>query len=149
MKNPTSRSKRKWKNYYLSPSIQTRYALINAASVLFGIWALSALIFDKLQLIFNSAVNSTPLPVDPNDLINYVVWSFIGVCVGMGLFAFLLSIVITHRTVGPVYAFERHLRSLLRGDYKSRINLRKRDDFRELSRLLNEVAEKLENSERT
>lgn len=144
MFNKPGYPKRKLVNYYLSPAVQTRYALINVAAMIIGMGALSILAFRKLPLYIDSAVNSVPLEVDPASVITYVLWSFIGVTAGVCIFTFVLSIIVTHRMVGPVYVFERHIRHLINGDYSSRITLRKGDDFKELSLLLNEVAEQLE-----
>jgi methyl-accepting chemotaxis protein len=139
--------KRKLVNYYLSPPVQTRYALINVASIIVGMSALSILAFHKLPVYIDSAVNAVPLEVEPNAVISYVLWSFICVTVGVCLFSFLLSILVTHRMVGPVYVFERHIQNLINGDYSSRITLRKHDEFKPLSILLNRVAEKLESGQ--
>jgi methyl-accepting chemotaxis protein len=141
---PTSPKKRRLANFYLTPSVQSRYALINAASVVVGMWIMSFLAYRKLPLFIDSAVNGTPIELEPGALLSYTIWSFVFVTIVMSLFSFVLSVVLTHRMVGPVFVFERHVRALLDGNYKSRINLRREDDFKELSVLLNQLAEKLE-----
>jgi methyl-accepting chemotaxis protein len=141
---PTSPKKRRLANFYLTPSVQSRYALINAASVVIGMWIMSFLAYRKLPTFIDSAVNGTPIEIEPGALLSYAIWSFVFVTITMSLFSFVLSVILTHRMVGPVFVFERHVRALLDGNYKSRVTLRREDDFKELSALLNQLAEKLE-----
>ncbi|RZA13474.1 MAG: hypothetical protein EOP10_29670 [Proteobacteria bacterium] len=54
-----------------------------------------------------------------------------------------ISIFFTHRLIGPTYAFRRHIKELTRGNYRSRVSLRKGDAFTEVADELNELAEKL------
>lgn len=55
-----------------------------------------------------------------------------------------VSVAYAHRMVGPVRAFRRHVQSLTRGDYASRVNLRQRDAFTEFAADLNELAKRLD-----
>jgi len=52
----------------------------------------------------------------------------------------------THRLIGPLRPFTRHVESLADGDYSSRVNLRKGDlqMYNEYAEKLNTLAEKLE-----
>lgn len=50
----------------------------------------------------------------------------------------------SHRTVGPIYRFEKQLEALRDGDYSSRIRLRKRDEFENMEGLFNQLGESLE-----
>ena len=65
-----------------------------------------------------------------------VVLLYLGVTVG-------LSIYYTHRLVGPTIAFRRHIRSLIDGNFESRVTLRKKDAFMEVADDLNELAAQL------
>jgi methyl-accepting chemotaxis protein len=55
-----------------------------------------------------------------------------------------VSILYTHRLVGPTYAFRRHLRALRDGRYEVRTLLRKNDAFTEVADDLNQLAEELQ-----
>jgi signal transduction histidine kinase len=55
-----------------------------------------------------------------------------------------ISIVFTHRLIGPTIAFRRHIRALTEGKYQSRVVLRKGDAFIEVADDLNKLAETLE-----
>jgi hypothetical protein len=56
----------------------------------------------------------------------------------------VVSILYTHRMVGPTYAFRRHLKSLLEGRYEVRTFLRKHDAFTEVANDLNALADHLQ-----
>ncbi len=55
----------------------------------------------------------------------------------------LVSIVATHRLVGPTYAFRRHIRQLMAGDFEAETILRKGDAFQEVAIDLNDLSEYL------
>ena len=65
----------------------------------------------------------------------------------IGLLAFV-CIAYTHKLLGPFQPFNRHVDSLIEGDYTSRVGLRKGDPdlFREYAEKLNALAEKLDNN---
>lgn len=52
----------------------------------------------------------------------------------------------TQRFVGPLVPICHHLRALKRGDYSSRVRLRRNDSLQQIARELNELAEILEKS---
>lgn len=54
------------------------------------------------------------------------------------------AIISSHRVVGPMYRFERMVRDLTGGSYGVRIRIRKKDEFKEMEVLLNELAATLE-----
>ena len=56
----------------------------------------------------------------------------------------------THRLIGPLRPFTRHVENLAAGDYASRVRLRKGDldMYMEYAERLNDLAEKLEREER-
>lgn len=56
----------------------------------------------------------------------------------------LVSVLYTHRLVGPTIAFRRHLRALIEGRYGTRTRLREHDAFVEVAADLNELAEVLQ-----
>jgi methyl-accepting chemotaxis protein len=56
------------------------------------------------------------------------------------------TILISHRTAGPVYLFTKSVRTIGRGDLTPRFTLRKDDDLKELGDALAEMAESLRHS---
>ncbi|NOT29691.1 MAG: hypothetical protein HOP15_04485 [Planctomycetes bacterium] len=57
---------------------------------------------------------------------------------------FLHSILVSHRIAGPIYRFGVVLRSMLGGDFSSRVKLRPRDYLKEEARLLDDLLGTLE-----
>jgi signal transduction histidine kinase len=69
------------------------------------------------------------------------------ILLGQGLLwlsSLLIGILISHRIYGPIIPIVRHVQQLGRGDYSSRIQLRKDDDLGEIAEALNELASRLE-----
>lgn len=62
----------------------------------------------------------------------------------LGLVTYVLWIYYSHAIFGPMIPLERHVGKLLEGDYSSRVNLRRSDEFKKLAAELNRLAEKLE-----
>lgn len=54
------------------------------------------------------------------------------------------AIFASHRVAGPLYRVEKALEDLIAGDFKQRIRLRRRDQFKEFEGLINQLAEHLE-----
>jgi signal peptidase II len=57
--------------------------------------------------------------------------------------AFLAGVLISHRSAGALYAFERHVEALLRGE-NSKFKLRKNDEHRRLIEVASRLSETLE-----
>jgi len=58
----------------------------------------------------------------------------------VALLAALQAILSSHRLVGPMYRFEKMVQELISGNYKMRIRIRKRDQFKEMEGYLNGLA---------
>ena len=85
---------------------------------------------DEVLAIFREQVN------------NANKWLF--VIVGFYLVSIItVTILYTHRLVGPTIAFKRHIRELISGNYDSKVNLRKRDAFEDIADDLNNLADTL------
>jgi len=52
----------------------------------------------------------------------------------------MISVLATHRLVGPTIAFRRHIESLIAGDYSARTELRNNDAFAEVADDLNKLS---------
>lgn len=57
---------------------------------------------------------------------------------------FILTVVLTHRLVGPLTRLERNLTKISEGDYSVRLRLRKDDDLKPLAEIINKIIDKLE-----
>ena len=57
---------------------------------------------------------------------------------------FFVAIFLTHRLVGPLDRLERDLVKIASGDYSVRLTLRKDDDLKPMSEIINKIVNKLE-----
>ncbi len=65
---------------------------------------------------------------------------------GYVLLILVVSVIYTHRLIGPAIPLLRHVKALQAGRYTHRVSLRKHDAFSELADQLNELAESLQKS---
>jgi signal peptidase II len=68
--------------------------------------------------------------------------TFILVSIGFSAILFLLGRTLSHRTAGPLYAFEKYLQDIISGRIRP-LKLRSRDEFKHLEELAHELSEKM------
>jgi methyl-accepting chemotaxis protein len=51
----------------------------------------------------------------------------------------IISMFLTHRFAGPMYRFEKSLEEMIRGNFNFEIRLRKKDESKELARMMNQL----------
>lgn len=141
------RSDRKLKNFLLMPQIQIRlgaYMVLLAISLLI---ALGTIVYIKMSEIISLIVQLTDVEEEVEEvLVNYVQgmswWIILAIVLYIAL-NLALSILYTHKMVGPTYAFRRHVQSLTKGAFHAKTNLRKGDSFEELADDLNQLSDTL------
>ncbi len=139
--------RRKLKNISLNPAFQLQFGLyLTTASVIGSIILVGAFVIRVLMqmtiwmdgpeergLVALEAVRSSAMAL------------FIGL-----LILFIISMVITfvysHRILGPMIKFEKHIDQMLEGNFANRIVLRDKDHFHSLASKLNQLTEKLSTS---
>lgn len=144
------KAKRRVTNFLLQPFLQVKlgfYAIV--LSVLFGA-SLGAILYHN----FAGLVSSIVLLTDAEDEVRELFFDYwrgtqawIYLCFLIYFLATVaISVLYTHKLVGPTYAFRRHIRSLAEGRYNARTFLRKGDAFLEVADELNHLSEVLEKS---
>ncbi len=138
---------KKWrrKNYFIKRDLQGRYIFtfflfVFIGSILFTV-IFSLLSSNTLTVVYdnyNLKIGKTPL-ILLKDILS-AQWIFIVIS---GLVVVVLSMFLTHRFAGPLYRFERTLESLIEGNLKCRIHLRKKDEAKEMADLFNVLIERL------
>lgn len=133
LKKSIWRANEKRKSLLVSRSFQLRFV----GFCVLGFMCLSAffLLINYQFLVF------ADLPSFPN--IQHIGWSFFKfsiiilffLCVAVGVFFFYLS----NKIYGPVYAFEKYLKALIKGENPKKLKLRKNDQFRHLEDLAQEI----------
>ena len=120
--------------YLIYPEIQLKYAFIFS-----GIVVITLSFFFVGEFFYLS--RGEILGIDPNviDGIRESIISFnVLVFIISSILTFLVSILITHRFLGPVVAIKRALENYKTGNQKFEIKIRKTDEAHLLVKLLNE-----------
>ena len=148
MKLEVENRKRTIRGKIVKPRAQLRYAItfIGWGTFLLTIF-LSFVIFnidqeiEKLEAakILNLDVISA-IRTSVMETLTAALVGAVGFCILVMMVGFFLS----HRIYGPLIPIQRHIQELRVGNFKSRIHLRKSDDFQELQGDLNELAESME-----
>lgn len=115
--------------------------LLFQSGILFGLrWPIQTF-FDQLQSFYR---------IDGNELQTFVVsiqstilYASL-VSLALALISLIYGLRLSHQIYGPLIPIQRHIRNLVDGNYSSRIQLRKGDEFQELEGSLNALAEHLE-----
>jgi methyl-accepting chemotaxis protein len=141
MSKPVPNRRRK---YIINKKIQIKYAVLSIAMLLvYTLLFLIALFAPPIYLFTSSDVPSALRVEAANSilLINSYLWPGIGAII---LLFGSLSIFITHRMVGPIYAVEKVIGRITAGDLSARVNLRKKDDLKEFGQAMNRMLDKQE-----
>lgn len=139
---------RNTRNYLLKPMVQVRLGLYSIIlGVLFAAGTLGVLYaaLDRTLTLLLGLIS------EKDEATRIITKEFeqasvylIVLCVVFVVSTVTVSILYTHRLVGPTYAFRRHLQALREGRYEVRTVLRKNDAFTEVAEDLNLLAEDLQ-----
>ncbi|MFQ5589660.1 MAG: hypothetical protein ACE5HE_00725 [Phycisphaerae bacterium] len=145
---PNRANQRRRRSHIINPIFQWKYALLMSGSVFFVSTFISVVLFGVLNeqaraRIVNPQANS--------------VWEGTAVMIlAAVIFAALTagavgfwSMYLTHRIAGPLYVLENYLREMIAGRLPRVRELRKKDEFKELHRMLRKTVEVIRARERT
>ena len=130
------------KKYIINKKIQIKYAVLSIAMLILYTLLLLIALFGPPIFLLNSPDATLAVRAEAASsvlLINSYLWPGIGVII---LMFGALSIFITHRMAGPIYAIEKVFSRIADGDVTARVRLRKRDDLHELGRAINSMLDK-------
>jgi methyl-accepting chemotaxis protein len=145
---PTLFNRRKLRNFLLQPALQAKFGVYTVllsfvfASLVFGILYLNLSDFMDIMSILTDGKGETQALF--RSYIFHTRWWLACAVVLYFLANIVLSVVITHRLVGPTVAFRAHIQRLCVGNFQSRVHLRKGDAFGEVADDLNRLAAILE-----
>ena len=148
--NPSAEGpkKRKIRNYLLQPLVQVKLGLYSVLLAFVFAGTVAAILTIHLGDFASIVMALTNVEAEVNELLNTYMtdlWRWLVLSIFVFLVAnIVVSILFTHRLVGPTFAFRRHIRSLAEGNYQVRTFLRKGDAFIEVADELNNLAEVLE-----
>lgn len=128
------------KKIIVKPGYQLRLALTLSAYIIIYSIILGFIIFYPLY----SEINSPYIDLEEQARVSAFVL-YLHKRIWAGLFAVAVlagihTLFSSHRAAGPMYRFEDMVRELTGGNYSKRIRIRKKDEFKELEVLLNELA---------
>lgn len=139
---------RRLRNYLLKPMVQVRIGLYSITLGLLYVLGLIGVLWATLSRVYTLVEDLTP---DDAQLARIVEAGFretaifvVALSLVFILSTVFVSVLYTHRLVGPTYAFRRHLKALREGRYEVRTALRKDDAFVEVAEELNALSETLE-----
>ena len=142
-----SRKDRRLRNMLLQPMLQMKIGIYCVIlSLLFAI-AVVLVIYLNFQPLAANILELTDVPDELREIINNY-WSSSQLWIyGIGALYMIVIIAVsvwyTHRLVGPIVAFSRHIDKLKEGDYSARTFIRKHDAFTDIAIKLNELSEVL------
>lgn len=151
IKIPDPHAKRRIKNFILQPLVQIKLGIYTILLSFIVVIALTWFLYSLLYPLYDMVLELTDL----REQVDIVQASYLlkaGWIIGGSLIFYLvvtiaISIYYTHKLVGPTFAFRRHIGALIKGDYTSRVNLRRGDAFGEVAQDLNELAQTLQKNE--
>ena len=142
-------SRRKASNIIVDPKALIRFSLPFLALIIFGVGMILVVHRQVLNTLgeVDSLTNYNPTTsVAIAAAIGRVTTTgMVGILV-FGLVTLVLWIIYSHRIFGPTVPFRRHIGKLLEGDYTTRIQLRRTDEFKDIAGDLNKLAAKLQDS---
>jgi methyl-accepting chemotaxis protein len=148
-------NKRKFKNYLLFPEFQLKFiALLAGTNILISLILVvsTCLFFYKSPTLFGvmQYLHSDTSITFRAELNQFLI--VLG-CLTLAFIALIsfVALVLSHRTVGPVFRFKAVFEEIAAGNLKQRIHLRPHDDFQDVAqsfnRMMDRVTEKSKNGE--
>lgn len=129
--------------YLIKPKYQITMALGVIISIVAYSLVFSLIIFYPLYTEMSTA-SSIPEMIRASSIATFLHKTFWPGVFAVALMAGMQILFFSHRTVGPIYRFEKQLAALRDGDYSSRVHLRQKDEFENMEGLFNELGDNLE-----
>lgn len=146
------KASRSIKNYALQPLLQVRLGLYSILLSLLFALIIGGILYFNLAKFSAIIVQLTGVEDEVNDLLQqYIAPAKIQVV--LALLAYIsvnmvVTILYTHKLIGPTVAFRRHIRMIAEGKFGYRTNLRKGDAFSEVADDLNNLSAQLEQKQK-
>src|SRR5665213_3127681 len=142
-----SQSRRKLSNLIVDPKTFARLSIPFILLAVVNLGIVYAIKWQVLHALENTELHGTENLQTMNALLevqqSVTRTGVIGLVI-VGFLCLALWVIFSHRIFGPIVPLRRHVQNLARGEYRSRIKPRPRDEFKELFEDLNHLAEVLE-----
>ena len=135
----------KRRQYFVKKEFQARF-IIKFLGILIAGGGLSVCLTflnnqDTLTAVYANSklsIQNTSLAIMPS-----VVFTTLVTTLALGAVAVVLTLLTSHKIAGPMFRFEKDINRISQGDLKSRIHIRKGDQFQELAVSLNHMIDAL------
>jgi len=135
----------KRKQVFINKDFQTRFIVkFCLILVLGGLISIGLTLFNTQDTLTSSytdsklVIQNTSLAIMPS-----VIYTTLITTALVGLIVIMVTLLVSHKIAGPMFRFEKDIDRISKGDLKSRINIRKGDQFKEIATSLNAMIEKL------
>ncbi|MBA3009307.1 MAG: methyl-accepting chemotaxis protein [Proteobacteria bacterium] len=141
-KNPTAIKR---KQVFINKSFQARFIVkFCLILVLGGLISIGLTLFNTQDTLTSSftdsklVIQNTSLAIMPS-----VIYTTLITTALVGLVVIMVTLLVSHKIAGPMFRFEKDIDRISKGDLKSRISIRKGDQFKEVATSLNAMIESL------
>ena len=146
-KSQDSQDKRKFRNYFLQPLLQIKLGLYSI--ILTAVFSLTVAIILYLNLVDFAAIifaltdSESEIRELFTEYVSHTRWWIFLLILGFLATNIAVSVIFTHKLVGPTIAFRNQLEMLRKGDFSREITLRKGDAFEEVAEEINLLTKQL------
>lgn len=133
------------KQVYIKKEFQTRFIIrFVLVLVLGGAISVGLTLFNTQGTLTSSFVDSklviqnTSLAIMPSVIYTTLITTLV-----VGVIVVLVTLLVSHKIAGPMYRFEKDIQRISSGDLRSRIRIRKGDQFQEMATSLNGMIDSL------
>ena len=139
---------RKIKNLIINPAYQIRYIFWLTGSGLLLVVLNTLVFYSKVRENYQFLVEMSPMTDEAKTLLfkelNQIAWIILGSSFLFLILVGVLGLILSHRTAGPLYHFQKVFNDIKNGKLKARIRLRPKDDFQGVAQSFNEMMDQLE-----
>jgi methyl-accepting chemotaxis protein len=130
-------NRRSYRNFFIHPSYQLRFILALTLPGILLIVGYSMIMYSHVRENYELLIELSPMTAEAKNQLYMELDTMIMKLAGASI-TFLgavagLALVLSHRTVGPLFHFKRIFEEIREGDTKARVRLRPRDEFRDVA----------------
>ena len=141
------KNRRHLKNFLLNPAYQIKYVFWISATGISLILINMGVFYSFIRENYKLLVDMSPM----EDTVKAQLYTELNqIIIYLGIFAMffvvatvLFGIILSHRTVGPMYHFKRVFREISQGKKDARVRLRPKDDFKDVADEFNRMMDSI------
>ena len=141
------KEQRKLRNFIINPKFQLRYIIFTT------MWGL-ALVIINASVFYSFISENYEVFIELNDITDeakavlyqelyQIIYILIGLSITFLFTVAIFGIVLSHKIAGPMYKFRKTFKEIKEGNTNLRINLRPKDEFKEVALEFNSMMDSL------